>query len=121
MVTTHAHAPHVHSEICTATGARDATPVMYGLRWAEGYGLLHRHRAAVWECLDHTDIASTMNQADELKSLFEAAGFRNCHLKHNPPSDGFQQLEIHGFPSTQAGGGPELVAPSWWSSRRTRR
>jgi hypothetical protein len=93
---------------------------MYGLRWAEGYGLLHRHRAAVWECLDHTDIASTMNQADELKSLFEAAGFRNCHLKHNPPSDGFQQLEIHGFPSTQAGGGPELVAPSWWSSRRTR-
>ena len=72
---------------------------MYGLRWAEGYGLLHRHRAAVWECLDHTDIASTMNQ-----------GFRNCHLKHNPPSDGFQQLDIHGFPSTQAGGGPELVA-----------
>jgi hypothetical protein len=56
------------------------------------------------------DIANTMHQADELKGLFEAAGFRNCHLKNNPPSVGFQQLEIHGFRATQAGSGPELVA-----------
>ena len=41
-----------------------------------------------------------MSQDDELKSLFKSAGYQLCFLKHTPPGDGFQQLDIEGFHST---------------------
>ncbi len=57
-----------------------------------------------------TNIAGTMSRADKLKRLFAAeAGYRNYFLtKHKPPGDGFQQLQIDGFTSTDDG--PVLVA-----------
>ena len=41
-----------------------------------------------------------MSQDDELKSLFKSAGFQHCWLKHTPPGDGFQRLDIEGVHST---------------------
>ena len=55
-----------------------------------------------------SDIARTMSRAAELKRLFAQAGYRECFLKHKPPGDGFQQLQIAGFTST--GDEPVVVA-----------
>ena len=41
-----------------------------------------------------------MSQDDELKSLFKSAGYQLCFLKHTPPGDGFQQLDIEGVHCT---------------------
>jgi hypothetical protein len=58
-----------------------------------------------------SNIAGTMSRAEELKSLFAQAGYRDCFLKHEPPRDGFQQLQIAGFTSTgSTGDEPVLVA-----------
>ena len=58
--------------------------------WSQAFGVLA------------VDIANTMSRAAELKSLFERAGYRDCFLKHTPPGEGFQQLDIEGVHSTRS-------------------
>ena len=49
------------------------------------------------------DIASTMSQAEDLKLLFESAGYQHCFLQYRAPGAGFQQLNIQGVHSTSSG------------------
>jgi tetratricopeptide (TPR) repeat protein len=49
------------------------------------------------------DIANTMSQDEDVKLLFESAGYQHCFLQDRPPVAGFQQLNIQGAHSTSSG------------------
>ena len=49
------------------------------------------------------DIANTMSQDEDVKLLFESAGYQHCFLQDRPPGAGFQQLNIQGAHSTSSG------------------